>query len=156
MLIVQNILRFHNIYALVPSAILAAKPWCEVAWISCLITLSLIIKNFWLSHPYDSRNRPPTRILFQDFRFGDIVSTYYELYTFKSSPRHDYPIARLRLHSFLCLFSSISILHYNTRWPIYSFCTICILSIIYSFFCLRACYLPSNLSGDYSTIVPLL
>ena len=75
MLIVQNILRFHNIYASVPSAILAEKPWCEVAWISCLITLSLMIKNFWFSHPYDSRNRPPTRILFQDSRFNDNVNS---------------------------------------------------------------------------------
>ena len=46
MLIVQNILRFHNTYALVPSAILAAKPWCEVAWISCLVTLSLKLRIF--------------------------------------------------------------------------------------------------------------
>ena len=62
-------------YALVPGAVLAVNHGARLRGYHVLLLLSVVIKDFPLVlHPYDSRDGPPTRILFQDLCNNDMVN----------------------------------------------------------------------------------
>ena len=62
-------------YALVLGAVLAVTHGARLRGYYILLHLPLIIRYFPLVlHPYDSRDGPPTRILFQDLCNNDMVN----------------------------------------------------------------------------------
>ena len=86
-LIVQNILGFHKHACISPQRRFGGNPWCEVAWISYLITFAI---NNWVTssglHPHDSRDGPPIRILFQDYSMA--IRLIYSLWVLPKRDRY--------------------------------------------------------------------
>ena len=155
-------------HALILSAVLAVTQGAGLHEYHILLCMPLMTKYCLWFVPLRFPKRAPIRMLFQGYSwryawsivlwgFPSTTTTYQRFFSliliFTLSHNLDYTIARLRLNSYPCLFSSFSCCITIPDGLLTAHWVTCIRDIIYISFCLCLYYLSSNLSGDYSTII---